>query len=68
MPRTCGASAFLDPRFFAAADILVVLQTNILVRVAISPRDLPYPPGDGASAGASEGTSRLFSRRLGTAR
>jgi hypothetical protein len=27
-----------------------------------------YPPGDGASEGASEGTKRLFSRRVGTAR
>jgi hypothetical protein len=27
-----------------------------------------YPPGDGASAGESEGTKRLFSRRVGTAR
>jgi hypothetical protein len=56
------------PRFFAAADILVLLQQTSWFGVAISPRDLPYPPGDGASAGASEGTSRLFSRRLGTAR
>jgi hypothetical protein len=27
-----------------------------------------YPPGDGASEGASEGTKRLFSRRVGTVR
>jgi hypothetical protein len=31
-------------------------------------RDMRYPPGDGASEGASEGTRRLFSRRVGTAR